>query len=96
MDGTDVALSTFHYTTLDLTLGTGGGTPTTWNLVVDATKWSGAKTVFTLFDADTLAGTFNNVTFIGINPDDDVIIYDTDNGDIILDLTPEGLLFIVR
>ncbi|MBT3194543.1 MAG: hypothetical protein HN341_18505, partial [Verrucomicrobia bacterium] len=91
MDDTDAALSTWSFGALDLGLGT-----RSWNLVVDATEWNGVNGRFTLFDADTLTGTFDSVQFIGISPQDEVITYDYVNGDITLDITPPGMVFVVK
>lgn len=91
MGDTDAALSTWSFDTLDLDLGT-----RSWNLVVDATKWNGAKTVFTLFDADTLTGEFDNVQLIGMRPEAVSITYDRDSGDIVLDATPEATILVIR
>ena len=91
MGDTDAALSTWSFDTLDLDLGT-----RSWNLVVDATKWNGAKTVFTLFDADTLTGEFDNVQLFGMRPEAVSITYDRDSGDIVLDATPEATILVIR
>ena len=90
MDDTDAALSTFNFTTLDLTLAA------TWNLIVDVSSWNGVNGRFTLFDADTLTGAFDSVQFIGINAEDDAVTYDYDNGEITLDITPRGMVLVVK
>jgi len=91
MDDTVNALTTFQFGTLDLDSFDFGTT-----LIVDATAWNGAKGIFTLFSGTTIVGAFDDIQFIGINAEDDAVTYDYDNGEITLDIAPQGMVFVVK